>query len=559
MKLTAALLAPALFLAALTIQPLGAAAARLEAKAAIVAVTVFPDRAKITRALEVTLPAGETTLAVGDLPASLQVDSLRVEGAGVGGLQIGSVEARPVFSENLVRDAERRLRQELLDLRDLLRAQDDAVAAARLQLEFIAALGREVPKSESQDIARGEVDPERWRAAWGAIGQGAAGAFGQIRQAETEKRGLQAKIQQKERELGQIRTGRRASIEALVKLTAPNEGKARIEISYQLGGASWRPLYDARLETESGALELVQIGEVRQNTGEDWTDIELTLSTARPGQGAQPPRIDTWFVNFLQPRVALEGFSEQSKGELELRTLTDALSADTAAPAAEPPSLAAAAPVTAQVVAGGFAARYRIPGESSVTADSAPQKFVMTQRDLTADLRIRAVPKVRPEAFLLGEVTYEGEEPLLPGPLAIFRDGAFVGRSQLALARPGETFELAFGADDRVRVDYRLVKGERSEEGIINKDQRFERRYRIEVTNHHDRAIAVTILDQIPVPRDERIEVKLLRNMTNPKESDFEGRPGVVAWVSDYEPQEKKTINFGYEITFPEGKMVPGF
>ena len=493
---------------------------------------------------------------MGDLPANLMVESLRVEGMGVVGLQIGSVEARPVFSEALVQETERRLRQELMELRDLLRAQDDSVAAARLELDFIAALGREVPKSESQDIARGEVDPERWRTAWSAIGQGASDAYARIRQAETEKRGLQAKIQQKERELNQVRTGRRASIEALVKLGAPAEGKAQIEISYQLGGASWRPLYDARLETESGALELVQIGEVRQNTGEDWRDVKLTLSTARPSQGAQPPQIDTWFVDFLQPQFAQEQAGTMNLKKSEMRTLADSLPAEAAAPMAE---MVAAPPVVAQVEAGGFAARYHIPGESSVAADSSPQKFVIAQREMTADLRVRAVPKVRPEAFLLGEVTFEGEEPLLPGPLAIFRDGAFVGRSHLDLARPGETFELAFGADDRVRIDYRLVKGERSQEGIINKDQRFERRYRIEVTNHHDRDIAVTVLDQMPVPRDERIEVKLLRNMTSPSERNFEGRSGVVAWTSDYEAQEKKTINFGYDISFPEGETVPGF
>ena len=61
------------------------------------------------------------------------------------------------------------------------------------------------------------------------------------------------------------------------------------------------------------------------------------------------------------------------------------------------------------------------------------------------------------------------------------------------------------------------------------------------------------------MPRDERIEVKLLGNMTKPDEKSFEGRPGVVAWTSKYEPQQKKTINFGYEITFPEGETVPGF
>ena len=550
MKIYAAFLASTLSLLPLT-EALGA---RLEAEAPIVAVTVFPDRAQVFRAVEVTLPAGATTLAVGGLPASLLVETLRVEGEGAAGLQIGSVEARKVFAAEVVQEEERRLRRELEELRDLVRVQDDNVAAARMVLEFIAALGREVPRTESEDIARGEVDPERWQSAWSAIGQGAADAFTRVRQADAEKRALQRRIQQKERELAQIRTGRRASLEALVKLDAPADGKARLSLSYQLPGASWRPLYDARLETESGALRLVQIGEVRQATGEDWRNVELTLSTARPGRGAQPPHLDTWFVDFLRAYPVLSEALSDEAVQLEAR---GGLAAPAEAPVAK--AMVPAAPVTAQVVSSDFAARYRIPGEASVAADNAPQKFVMVERDLEADLRLRAVPKVRPEAFLLGEVTYEGDEPLLPGPLSVFRDGAFVGRGHLELARPGETFELAFGADDRVRIDHRLVKGERSEEGIITKDQRFERRYRIEVTNHHDRPFEVVVLDHMPVPKDERIEVALLRNMTKPEKRNFEGRTGVLAWISKLKPQEKRTINFGYEISFPEGETVPGF
>ena len=242
MKIYAAFLASTLSLLPLT-EALGA---RLEAEAPIVAVTVFPDRAQVSRAVEVTLPAGATTLAVGGLPASLLVETLRVEGQGAAGLQIGSVEARKVFAAEVVQEEERRLRRELEELRDLVRVQDDNVAAARMVLEFIAALGREVPRTESEDIARGEVDPERWQSAWSAIGQGAADAFTRVSQADAEKRGLQRKIQQKERELAQIRTGRRASLEALVKLDAPADGKARLSLSYQMPGASWRNAFRMR-------------------------------------------------------------------------------------------------------------------------------------------------------------------------------------------------------------------------------------------------------------------------------------------------------------------------
>ena len=110
-----------------------------------------------------------------------------------------------------------------------------------------------------------------------------------------------------------------------------------------------------------------------------------------------------------------------------------------------------------------------------------------------------------------------------------------------------------------MKIDYRLIKGERSEEGIINKDQRHERRYRFVVANHHSQPIEITLLDHLPVPRDERIEVELLRGITQPSERNHEGKPGLLAWTGTYAPGEEKTIEFGFQITFPQDETIPGF
>ncbi len=219
----------------------------------------------------------------------------------------------------------------------------------------------------------------------------------------------------------------------------------------------------------------------------------------------------------------------------------------------------AAEAVTAQVVAGEFAAEYRIPGEANVPSDKAPHKFVISERAFEAKLSVRTVPKIAPRAYLTAEMTYDGAAPILPGPVSVFRDGAFVGTSAIPMLRPGEDFKLSFGVDDKVRVTYRLETGKRSREGIVNKHLRLERRYLIEVTNHHARAMEIAVLDQLPVPRDEDIEVALLRGSTEATERDVEKRKGVLAWRHTYAPGEKRTIKFGYAVTYPDGQAVPGF
>ncbi len=525
-------------------------AADISARSTITAVTVFSDRAMVSRALEVTLPPGRSTVVVPDLPGGLIPDSLRVQ--GVGQVVIGSAEVKRVFEAQLVRQEEQRLKRELESLQDEKRGLEDRIAAAKVQLEFISALGKDIPGTINEEIVRGPLNPEAWQAAWQLIGVGAAQALEQIRGAEIERRGVDEKIVQVRRQLAQIQTGSKATSEARINVETAAEAKARLQLSYQVPGASWRPLYDARLNSDNGQVGLAQFGEVRQATGEDWVGVALTLSTARPAQGARMPDLSPWFIDFYEPPIIL---SEEDRGaQLMEKSL------------AEPDALAAAAPeeapaavLQAEVSAAEFTATYAIPGPANIPSDRTPHKFLIAERDLAARLAVRIVPKIIEQAYLFGEITYEGEDSLLPGPVSLFRDGTFVGTGGIDLSRPGESFKLSFGIDDKVRIDYSLVTGERSQEGLIRKDQRLERRYRIDIANFHSRPIDVTLLDQIPVARDERIKVEFLKDSTKPTEVDVEGRTGVLAWRDSYEPGQERSILFGYAVSFPDGMSVPGF
>jgi uncharacterized protein (TIGR02231 family) len=523
-------------------------AADIPTAAPIRAVTVFPDRAEVTRLLEVSLPAGASTLVIDDLPASLFAESVRVSGEGGASVAIGSVETKPIYAEAAVSEMERRLQAEVQDLSDQRRAAEDRIAALRVQLNFIATIGREMPTTANDEIVRGTMDPAKWQQAWTALSGGAAEAQDGIRAAEIAIRDVDAKLAQKNQELAQIHTGRNATVVARINLEATTPATVKLRLSYQLPDAGWRPLYDARLDSEAGHVELAQLGEVQQRTGEDWSGVALTLSTARPAVGAALPELGSWFLNM----VRLDDLAKQY----------GAVSADEA-PAAEPDSDSRReknnlADKPAQLVASEFAAEYRISGTATVPSDDAPHKFVIADHDLPATLAVRTVPKLMPAAHLYATVAYDGKEPLLPGQLSVFRDGAFIGTGSLAMLRPKEKVELGFGVDDKLSVDYQFETGEQSTEGLFTNKQRLERRYRIAIANHHSRPIEVTVLDQLPVPQDERIEVELLTESTKPTKQDWEDRKGVVAWTASYAPNEERVIKFGYGVTYPEGTHVAG-
>ncbi len=340
--------------------------------------------------------------------------------------------------------------------------------------------------------------------------------------------------------------------------------KARLTLSYQVGGAYWRPVYDARLDTEGRKVTLMQKGEVQQSTGEDWTGVRLTLSTAQPAIGAERPELDPWFVDVARPQtITARGARKPYRGGVAGEDEAEFAAEEDGGPVPEPapppePQMESAAPRLAAVQATDFTAQYRIVGRVDVPSDGSSHTFPVTERKLNVAYSVFAAPKLSSRAYLIGEMTYKDEDPLPGGETAIFRDGAFIGNGVLETVRPGETFELSFGVDDRVEIDYRKLTDKRSSEGLLGGEERITREYRIEVTNRHKEAMPITIEDQMPVSQDERIRVSLTRDTTTPSARDPEDRKGVVAWTDTYKPGAKKSLTFGWFVQYPDKVSVEG-
>lgn len=513
-------------------------------------VTVFLDRAEVTRRLDVDLPPGEHTILVTGLPAQLFEASLRASGHGEKGLRIATVESRRVFATQVVQERERKLREQLQVQQDEKARLEGRRQALETQAKFIERLAT-LPSEQDANGNR-LFTPEKWATAWQAIGKGMAETNTARVALQQELRTVEETIRKLEQELRQIQTGRRDSITAAIQVQAETAGQAQFELSYQLGGASWSPVYDAALDTESGKLALTQAAYVRQSTGEDWRDAQLTVSTARPSAGAAMPELSPWWIDFYQPPVPLEPrLRKESKVEMADEMLAGAM-----APRAEPQ---AAEEVVAASQVSEFSVHYRIPGRVSVPADNSRHRFVLAKQGLASTMTARTAPKLDQRAFLYAEINYAGDSPLLPGPWQLQRDGIFVGTQHNPALLPGDELALAFGADDAIEVEYQKLKDERARQGLINREQRIEREYLISVTNRHKIPMAVTVFDQIPVSRDEAITVELLEDSTKPTQKNVENRPGVLAWKKELKPQQQQSIDFGYAVSFPQDRKVPGF
>ncbi len=528
-----------------------ARAANVDATSTVDAVTVYPDGASVTRVIIFDLPAGDTTLVAKDFPLTLDPSSLRVEGEAAAKLTIGAIDAKPPRAAPAVNQSE--IDKRIEALKDQRADLEGAIAAAAARRKFAERFAEASPAGIGE---KGEARPlAEWRAAFAAVADEVASADTAIRDAERKQRDI-------DREIARLESDRAvrppSKLEVRIDLAAASATKATLRVTYAVRNAHWTPLYDARLDTgardRKPALELVHRAEITQTTGEDWSNVALGVSTVRIARGGSAPDLNSLVVQYPQPPRALPAgaVSDSSK----LRAMAPA-------PVTEQPEALARRADEQQATAeiGAFQATFRIPGRVSLSASEGTKALRISTATIAPDLVIRSAPVIDPTAFLEASFVQSEDAPLLPGRVAIYRDGAFVGRGKMAAAGKDETVRLGFGADDKVKIERAVIKRNEGSAGlIVTTSKTDERAFKTSVRNGHDFPIKVAISDQLPVSENEDIVVEMLPATTPPTTTNVHDKRGVLEWAFEAKPGELRDIAFAWRVRWPKDKgvvMVP--
>jgi len=528
-----------------------ARAANMDAASAIDAVTVYPDGASVTRVITLDLAAGDTTLVAKDFPLALDPSSLRVEGVAEAKLTIGAIDAKPPRAAPPVNQSEIDKRIEALkDERDNLQG---AITAAEARRKFAERFAETSPAGIGE---KGEARPiAEWRAAFAAVADEVASADTAIRDAERKQRDI-------DREIARLESDRAikppSKLEVRIDLASPAAAKATLRVTYAVRNAHWTPLYDVRLDTgakdRKPALELVRRAEITQSTGEDWSNVELDVSTVRIARGGSAPDLNSLVVQYPQPPQAPRGLAGAVSDSNKFRSMAPAPAPEEPQSFAKRAERADEQQATAEI--GAFQATFRIPGRVSVGASEGTKSLRISTATIAPDLVVRSAPVVDPTAFLEASFVQSEDAPLLPGRVAIYRDGAFVGRGKMAAAGKDETVRLGFGADDKVKIERAVIKRNEGSAGLIVTSKTDERSFKTSVRNGHDFPIKVAIEDQLPVSENEDIVVEMLPSTTPPTTTNLRDKRGVLEWALEAKPGEVKDVTFAWRVRWPKDKGV---
>jgi uncharacterized protein (TIGR02231 family) len=388
-------------LAALAAIP--AQAANLEASSSIDTVTVYPDGASVTRVVALDLPAGDNTVVLNDFPLGLDVSSLRVEGEADAKLTIGAIDAKPprAAAPADLPELDKRL-EALRDERANLQGAIDAATARRKFAEHFA----EVSPVGIGD--KGEARPiSEWREAFAAVSDEVAAADTAIRDARRKQRDL-------DREIAGLQSDRTikppSKLEVRLDLAAAGATAAKLRVTYNVRNARWTPLYDARLGTgardRKPVLELVRRAEITQSTGEDWSDVALSVSTVRTARGGNAPGLNSLIVQYPQLPAPVASAPPQELLPQSLRAADRGLADMPMRKAEEQQAVADT---------GGYQVMFRIQGRVSVGAGEGPKSLRISTATIAPDLVVRAAPVLDPTAYLDASFHQSEDAPLLPG------------------------------------------------------------------------------------------------------------------------------------------------
>lgn len=521
---------------------------RLSAESDVTAVTVYPLGAKVTRQVTVTIPsAGAHELLVTDLPADTEAGLMQITApAGVehGAFSLRSDRLPPRAEPETPAQKAVKVEVERLEAaeREAIAAVDNVQAridAANARAGFLTSFNGDLPANAT---------PESLAAMAAMIGTETLAAKAEAAEARKALWPAQAALAEVQEDLQTAR----AALASLpmedtqytalsVALEAEAAGEVTLTLTHYIQTAGWRPYYEVNLTRKDGnALTIDRSVLVTQGTGEDWSGVDLVLSSSRPSEQAWPSSLwpELRSIGKEEPPVVYAEDMARSGG------------ADTAMEIVVPMP----APVTAEAAMEGDTVVYVYPRKVDVASGVEDLRLPLDQLNFDPTVEALAVSRWDQSAFVMARFI-NGDEPILPGEAMFFREGVLVGSARLGLTAPGVETELAFGALETLRITRNMPQRAGGEKGILTTSNLQSEEVVIKVENLGTEAWPVRLLDLVPYSEQDDLEIETKAD-PQPSEVDVDGQRGILAWDFTLQAGEQKSVTLGYEMTWPEGMVL---
>eukprot|EP00037_Helgoeca_nana_P022149 m.225530 g.225530 ORF g.225530 m.225530 type:complete len:646 (-) comp25904_c0_seq1:89-2026(-) len=514
-------------------------------------VTVYVDRAEVTRVVEVTPKhVGPHAIKIKGLTDFADTNSIRVQGEGVAAtiLEVSFAKTYGMDEGNKSEHSEKV--KDLMEKAKVARAEVARLRAAAMRVEqqdkFLAGF---VDTALNGNAGDGKAPPPQLTENLGKVQEifeffstKATSIDAAKRDLQTEREEAEVASRSADQELSKYRSihaSNKPSNDITVQLTTLSDANDRpllLKVSYMVRGASWLPSYDLRASVEPASIQLTYFGMVKQSTGEDWINAKVSLSTASPASAGTPPAPPTKVVQWKHESYGTlrggGGTAPMARSKKMMRrempqqammampmasnSMDRRLSMD--ADELEMDDAVAVTTATAGVTSSGTGtSTFEIEHPSTIEADSKEHKVTITVMELEPNFEYFCTPALNNKAYLQARVANTSAFPFLESERGnIFLDGSFVSSTHIKAANPGENFSIFLGVDSSIKVEHRQIKQSSSEghKGSTFKsatESTETHEYVTLVTNTKPKeTIKITIVQILPRASDDKIDVELV-------------------------------------------------
>jgi len=489
----------------------------LEANSSITDITLYRGRAAITRRATLDLDAGGYSIFFRDLPSSAFLDSVQASVSENAKLLSIDTSSTPIAKDNskLLKE----ILAELKDSKTQLHNADAQAESIKVQKDLLKTLIDHASndKKENVDLAVLQEQLEFIGSNMTSLG------VAQIENANTQSE-LQQHIQMLQRRINNLGNSSKTQRNAVVDIGVATAGTVTIELTYLVNNATWNPTYSIRANNKADLITIEYDADIQQKSGENWTDVTMTLSTAQPQQSATPPMPTPWFVDVYKapPPTVTIGIINAQPNAVGLRS-KDSVVAESIMDSEETSYFGlevAMASANATINSDGPAVSFTLPRKITVTSNAQDmQTTSLGAFETEAKLFRIAVPMITDSTYIRSNVTNTSDYILLPGVASIFHGSDYVGKTSLPTIAPGESFDLDLGIDPIVIASRVLLEKETVSTGLFSSGIQTLYKYRVTISNGHEETIDVRLWDRMPVSRNEEIEVTL-KNISTPLSTD---------------------------------------
>lgn len=371
----------------------------------------------------------------------------------------------------------------------------------------------------------------------------------QIFQLNQQKGKLQQKLNDLNTHLQEIQPIQKIlGYDVVLELDSPLEQTAEIFLSYLVDNAGWIPSYDVRAQTVKKAVELTYKGKIYQNTGQDWNNIKLSISSYRPNLNTQRPILHPMYVMEFQPEVYKPVPMSDAKGRVanayqtinakEIEDYRDEVEM------AEPAAWMATTESQLSVI-------YELNKKHSIASSNEAQHVLLDKRDIDAEYVYHVVPAITQEVHLLAKIKNWNTLNLMGGEAFLFLGDNFVGKTVINSQYANDEFPIALGTDERIVVKRTRLQ-DASKTKKVGKDEVGVHTYEIEYRNNLTFDITLEILDQLPITQDERI----LITEGSFGDAEHNTTSGALLWTFEVPAGRSGKFQFGYTLTHPKGLKI---